>query len=213
MLLFLLSTLLTLTSLLLPTLSSPSPLNPRSNVCKNAPNTVAGTYFNPRSVPRSPTAINPGINLGAANPGSATPPMRWCAPHSRTFVVMTIEVFTADIATVNLFLSSAYNAILAEIQHYGDGLVQRGAFSFPETGSDVAGTSAGGAAVVDGIGELQLNAWNENNHQMSWGVLASAVEAVLDCMKNIEEWGTATFRIFDGDNEVGYGVLGRLGGK
>lgn len=129
------------------------------------------------------------------------------------------------------FLSNAYNAVLSEIQHYGDGLVQSGAFSFPgvqpppasgatahSTGEGASTSAAGageaaGPSTGAGSGPLELHAWNENNHQMTWGVLGSAIQAVQDCMLNIEEWGTATFSIWDGQNEVGFGVLGHLGGN
>ena len=76
--------------------------------------------------------------------------------------------------------------------------------------TSAAGAPEGAAPPPPG---LQLHAWNENNHQMSWGVLGAAIQAVLDCMVNIREWGTASFSIWDGDTEVGFGVLGELGEK
>lgn len=101
--------------------------------------------------------------------------------------------------------------------------MQSGAFSFTdaqpaeEGGATAHSTGEGASTSAAGAGEAQtpfeLHAWNENNHQMSWGVLGAAIQAVQDCMLNIEEWGTATFSIWDGETEVGFGVLGHLGGN
>lgn len=214
----LLSTILALTPHILSTLSAPSSslslIHPRSSpsrprYCKNSPKTVAGTFFHPRS----PSGIPPTTH------GTATPQMLWCAPLSQTTILVTIQVYIGDHTLVNNFLSSAYNAVLAEIQHYGDGLVQTGAFTFPGAqpvpGSGATAHSTGAGASTSAAGgqaPLELHAWNENNHQMTWGVLGAAIQALQDCMEKIEEWGTASFSIWDGDNEVGYGVLGHLGG-
>ena len=55
---------------------------------------------------------------------------------------------------------------------------------------------------------LAIHVWNANNHQVSWGVLGAALEALWDFMGSGGRWGEVEFRILDGGVEVGVGVLG-----
>ncbi|KAI4125041.1 MAG: hypothetical protein LQ347_005505, partial [Umbilicaria vellea] len=60
---------------------------------------------------------------------------------------------------------------------------------------------------------LTLSALNANNHQMTWGVLGAAIQALLNLMWTQNWWGAATSTVFDGENQVGslivsIGVLG-----
>ena len=54
---------------------------------------------------------------------------------------------------------------------------------------------------------LSLMVWNANNHQTTWGVLGAAIEAIVGHM-NQNNFGGASFNIFDGSNEVGEGIIG-----
>ena len=50
---------------------------------------------------------------------------------------------------------------------------------------------------------LTLSALNANNHQLTWGVLGAAIQALLNLMANQEWWGAAMATVWDGENEVG----------
>ena len=50
---------------------------------------------------------------------------------------------------------------------------------------------------------LWLTAANANNHQLTWGVLAAAIHALLVLMGVEHWWGAATSTVYDGDNAVG----------
>ena len=50
---------------------------------------------------------------------------------------------------------------------------------------------------------LTLTAVNANNHQLTWGVLAAAIQALLTLMGAQHWWGAATSTVYDGDNAVG----------
>ena len=59
--------------------------------------------------------------------------------------------------------------------------------------------------------EASLRVRNANNHQVTYGVLAAALQAVGDYLQNLnfEGMGSAAvgFLIFDGANQVGVGSL------
>ena len=97
-------------------------------------------------------------------------------------------------ASVEALLSSCYDAILQHISALGDGLVPSGVFSWPP-----------------GVNNLALHVWDTNNHQVTWGVLGAALSALENFMGDSDEWGGATFLIYDGGVEVATGVLGLSG--
>lgn len=49
---------------------------------------------------------------------------------------------------------------------------------------------------------------NDNNHQLTYGVVRSAVAAVREFMASDGDYGMMGFEIWDGDNQVGSGVIG-----
>ena len=55
-----------------------------------------------------------------------------------------------------------------------------------------------------------LGIWvkNSNNHQLTWGVLGTALVAIGDYFEQNGGWGAVQFRIWDGDNEVAIGRIG-----
>lgn len=57
-----------------------------------------------------------------------------------------------------------------------------------------------------GLGGVGVNAWNADNHQLTWGVLGAALTALLDYMRIFGN-GAITFNIFDGTHMVGHGTV------
>ena len=92
-------------------------------------------------------------------------------------------------------LRSAYSYIQDQIHEHGDGLVPGGMFDFPQP--QVPFTRAFG-----------VDSFNVNNHQQTWGVLGAAIDAIDEWMNWSGGYGEVTFRIFDGENEVGAGRVG-----
>ena len=54
---------------------------------------------------------------------------------------------------------------------------------------------------------VALSVENANNHQLTWGVLGVALQGLMSLMGG-GGYGTASFVIFDGSNEVGQGSIG-----
>ena len=57
---------------------------------------------------------------------------------------------------------------------------------------------------------MSVDTVNANNHQQTWGVLGAAIAALASYMQEGVEAGpgSAYFVIFDGENEVGVGMVG-----
>lgn len=72
---------------------------------------------------------------------------------------------------------------------HGDGVIPGGEFQF-------------------GGGGFCWYSININNHQQTYGVVMVALRALLDFMGAHHEFGMATFKIYDGNNQVGQGVFG-----
>lgn len=90
-------------------------------------------------------------------------------------------------------ISSAYNYALNHIEISGDGVVR---------------TLGNGRILQQQAHGLALAVFNANNHQMTWGVLASALLALVDYMAGQGTYRAAAFTVFDGHNEVGSGSIG-----
>jgi len=59
-----------------------------------------------------------------------------------------------------------------------------------------------------GAQALTLLAGDANHHQLTWGVLGAALQAVKEYMSQSgNSFGTAYFSIFDGDNQTGKGSI------
>ena len=63
------------------------------------------------------------------------------------------------------------------------------------------------------IDNIQFYAENSNNHQLTWGVLGSAILGISQYFTFLQDYqgdpvGQVRFRIMDGDNEVGRGFFG-----
>lgn len=59
---------------------------------------------------------------------------------------------------------------------------------------------------------ITLSAYDANNHQLTWGVLGAALQAVRDFMSQSgNSFGMVYFAIFDGENQTGEGRIGHGG--
>ena len=60
------------------------------------------------------------------------------------------------------------------------------------------------------VGEnwITLDVRNANNHQVTRGVLLSALDALVDYMSTKDAWGEVTFEIHDGKHQVGVATIG-----
>ena len=77
------------------------------------------------------------------------------------------------------------------IQRGGDGLIPRGFWNLEEYG-------------------LELAFWNASNHQQTWGVIGSALLALLEYFEHRVRIGSVRairFQVWDGRNQVGTGWL------
>lgn len=117
--------------------------------------------------------------------------MLWCAPNSRTYVVITLVQNVAQTGIMCL-LKNAAEDLQARIGQHGDGLVPGGVYIFDwRTGKY----------------DCQLYCANSNNHQQTWSIVNSAIGAVWGYMLENNNIGTAMFTIYDGGNEVGRGTV------
>ena len=88
-------------------------------------------------------------------------------------------------------LEESFHTIHDTIRKLGDGLLTGGLFQWSTTTDYV------------------LQAWSNNNHQTTWGVLGAAVTALINYMTARNIYGAVSFFIYDGFNEVGAGQIGK----
>ena len=89
-------------------------------------------------------------------------------------------------------LLNVFNQLNRRIQDRGDGFVDGGVYTWGPLRS----------------GALTASFINADNHQLTYGVVRSAVAALRDYMAREGEYGLMMFDIWDGDNQVGTGLLG-----
>lgn len=65
-----------------------------------------------------------------------------------------------------------------------------------------------GGAFTQVYDDLALWVKNSNNHQLTWGVLGTALVAIGDYFELNGGWGAVEFAVWDGDYEVGRGRIG-----
>lgn len=121
----------------------------------------------------------------------------WCAPGSQTYILIsiasTVDAQDSLATTLEGILAGAATAIYDHVVAVGDGNIPGGQFQWP-------------------LGEFSLSrmlflrVWNANNHQITWGVMHSAIAAIVDYMTSWG-WGLGHFDIYDGGNRVGYGLF------
>lgn len=92
-------------------------------------------------------------------------------------------------------LTSSYHIIQIMINHHGDGPIDTGYFEWNTFAPSM---------------RLQLAVRNANNHQISYGVLKAAIDALNDYMIAFGYGLLEALTIYDGPNEVATGSLNRI---
>lgn len=113
--------------------------------------------------------------------------MAVCVPDTQVYVVITLGIQLGG-ETVRSLLENASRYILNLIMRQGDGVLHNGMFNYP------------------GMNHATLQVWNANNHQTTYMVLGGAISALHTWMSN-NGYTSASFGIFDGENQVGNGVI------
>ena len=112
---------------------------------------------------------------------------RWCAPNTKTYVILRVTKGVAtDIMTGGI--AQVYQTVTRRIALQGDGMI----------GGDGFGAKANTG--------LTFRVSNANDHQITWGVFASALVALADYMTQSGSAAVA-FLVYDGPNEVGQGSI------
>ncbi|KAI4130810.1 MAG: hypothetical protein LQ347_003242 [Umbilicaria vellea] len=174
-------------SLTMPAISSR--ILPRNLVCANDGKTKAGTHFHRRDLqPLSPSPLQ--ARVGAI---PVKIPCIWCAAASATYLKINYfnggEPGNGVSPIVIKMLSDALDQIEKHVAQNGDGIIPMGAYDYQARG-------------------FSWYSVNANNHQLTWGVVGAAVDALITFMLNYSSYGMAQFSIFDGENHVGTGTLG-----
>lgn len=121
----------------------------------------------------------------------------WCGRGSRTYIVVTMINVVGGFAAARPILdllAACMNIVAYEIEKNHDGPINGGIF-------DRTNTASG----------LSFQVLNTNNHQVTYGVLGSALSALTDYM-NRNGCGSCAFSIHDGTMQVGMGqiAMGRI---
>ncbi|KAI4126056.1 MAG: hypothetical protein LQ347_005114 [Umbilicaria vellea] len=115
----------------------------------------------------------------------------WCALRSSTFVIISATQTIGGDGVYHMLVDAALDQ-LTTLERDGDAVIPTGVYD--RLGPD----------------NLVLHIWNANNHQLTRGVLAAALDALADFIDTY--WsGALQFYIWDGQHEVAQGLLG-LGG-
>ena len=115
----------------------------------------------------------------------------WCCPGTETYITFAVT-HRVDPEPLWHILHDAYNHLLGYVLAYGDAVMDGGMFVWPAPD------------------HMILRIWNANNHQTTWGVMASAIFALADWMHTEGIFGGGTFNIYDGQNQVGTGTIGGI---
>ena len=112
----------------------------------------------------------------------------YCQAQTNTFVVVA---FNAANAAVSSFLTSCLIAVQMAINNGNTGLIPSDGWYGPL-----------------GRNGMSMTVWSEDNYQTTYGVLHSTIEALIGLMSsNDNTFGTGSFTIWDGDNQVGHGSI------
>ncbi|KAA6408694.1 MAG: hypothetical protein FRX48_07776 [Lasallia pustulata] len=170
----------------------------------------------PRLPPPGPAPSECAASSSQACPNSHL----WCAESGSTWILTTF-VLTQPVSqpAISSILARALAQILLHIRQAHDGPIQQGSYDYvqpPTDGGNEYSSLQVGAESPDPWMPgpkpfpqprtphgLTLTAMNANNHQLTWGVLAAAIQALLTLMGAQHWWGAATSTVYDGDNAVG----------
>ncbi|CAD6579405.1 MAG: hypothetical protein ASARMPREDX12_009157 [Alectoria sarmentosa] len=156
--------------------------------CDNLPGVRAGTGASPPRVKRreqlAPLEKPPQLLHPRKDYEGAT----YCQAQTNTFVVVA---FNAANAAVSSFLTSCLIAVQMAINNGNTGLIPSDGWYGPL-----------------GRNGMSMTVWSEDNYQTTYGVLHSTIEALIGLMSsNDNTFGTGSFTIWDGDNQVGHGSI------
>ena len=113
----------------------------------------------------------------------------YCQAQTNTFIV--VISFNAANAAVSTFLNACLNAAQTTINNGNTGLIPSTGWYGPL-----------------GRNGLRMTVWSEDNYQTTYGVLHSAIQALIGWMSsNDNTFGTGSFTIWDGDHQVGHGSI------
>lgn len=152
------------------------------------------TLLDPAANLHIPSSLFTGRGLSTFN---ITPrvmpriPCYWCLRHTSTAIFIQYydtQTWTPyDAPRVLTFLSEVLNEVRQHLSTNTDGPIPNGRV----------------------FAENYMINWsvvNDNNHQVTWGVMGSVVETLTNFMV-LYGFGTADFTIMDGPNVVGHGSL------
>lgn len=122
------------------------------------------------------------------HPRASTGYIRWCASNTATYIVLKVVTALAERVVLDT-LAEVFEIVQQQLETHGDGVIPARAFDrFP---SDEG---------------MLVSIMNANNHQVTWGVLQAAIEALGDYMEQ-HGYASVTFQIYDGPNQVGEGSI------
>ena len=99
--------------------------------------------------------------------------------------------FDAANSGVSAFLNTCLNAVQRIITSSNDGLIPNDGWYGPL-----------------GRNGLRMLVFSENDYQTTYGVLHSAIQALIAWMSSDDHaFGTGSFQIWDGENQVGHGSI------
>ena len=115
----------------------------------------------------------------------------YCQAQTNTFIVVVSGI------TANAGFSSLLNTCLNAVQTIID--------------NDTTGMIPGSEWYwhgPSGSNALSMTVWSEDDFEMTYGVLHSAIQAVIGWMSGDgNTFGTGAFTIWDGENQVGHGSI------
>ena len=132
----------------------------------------------PESLSNLPSVLYPRKNYDGTT---------YCEAHTNTYVVI---VSSTPNAAVSSFLDDCLAAVQRQIARGSTGLI-------PSSGWRQLGRNA-----------LSIVVYSEDDYQTTYGMLQSAIQALIDWMSN-EDVGfrTGSFTIWDGEHQVGHGTI------
>ena len=113
----------------------------------------------------------------------------YCQAQTNTFIVITS--FDAANPGVSALLNECLNAVQSTIDSGNTGLIPSDGWFGPL-----------------GRRGLRMLVFSEDDYQTTYGVLHSALQALIDWMSSTgHAFGTGTFQIWDGEHQVGHGSI------
>lgn len=117
--------------------------------------------------------------------------LRWCQIGTQTYVVAESQTPLPDEAVdISALYDRGINSCDSIIEYKEDGVIGRR-------------FHGGKSSSVHPGGEVYLDVVDANNHQITYGVLGSALRALKD-YGGSKGFGTGEWKVYDGKNEVGH---------